>query len=72
MSNLTFEKKARFIYTKLLPMVLACEPDVDRLNYEACGEDETVVIRYTDGYARRVTVTGDSHIALARDVLREV
>ena len=73
MSQLEFNVKAKFVYTKLLPLVQeASRSDVDGLCYEATDDTETVVIHYAGGGTVLVDVTADSLVALAMDVLRKV
>lgn len=73
MSHLEFNVKAKFVYTKLLPLVQeACMSDVDSLCYEVIDDEETVVVHYANGGKVRVDVTADSLVALAMDVLRKV
>ena len=73
MSQLEFNVKAKFVYTKLLPLVQeACRSKVDSLCYEVCGESETVVVHYANGGLVHVDVTADSLAAMAMDVLRKV
>ena len=73
MSQLEFNVKAKFVYTKLLPLVReASRSDVDSLRYEATDDAETVVIHYANGGTVQVDVTADSLVALAMDVLRKV
>ena len=73
MSQLEFNVKAKFVYTKLMPLVQeACRSDVDSLSYEASDDAETVVIHYANGGKVHVDVTADSLVALAMDVLRKV
>lgn len=73
MSQLEFNVKAKFVYTKLLPLVKeASRSDVDSLCYEASDDAETVVIHYAGGGTVHVDATADSLVALAMDVLRKV
>lgn len=73
MSHLEFNLKAKFVYTKLLPLVQeACRSDVDSLCYEVTDDEETVVVHYANGGKVHVDVTADSLVALAMDVLRKV
>lgn len=73
MSQLEFNVKAKFVYTKLLPLVKeASRSDVDSLCFETSDDTETVVIHYANGGKVHVDVTADSLVALAMDVLRKV
>ena len=70
MSQLEFNIKAKFVYTKLLPLVKEASRDaVISLSYEAREVDETVVIYFANGAETRVDVTGDDLLELAKDVL---
>ena len=73
MSQMEFNIKARFVYTKLLPLVQeACRADVDSLSYAASDESEAVLVHYVNGGLTRVDVTADSLVSMAMDVLRKV
>ena len=73
MSQLEINVKAKFVYTKLLPLVQeASREGVDSLCYEASDDAETVVVHYANGGTVQVDVTADSLVALAMDVLRKV
>ena len=61
MSQLEFNVKAKFVYTKLLPLVQeASRLGVDSLCYETSDDAETVVIHYVNGGRVHVDVTADS------------
>ena len=65
------KRKSRFVYRKLAPLVVsATDGDVGGLTYEVSRGEEYVRVNYVNGHVRTVCVTGDSHVALARDVLR--
>ena len=73
MSQLEFNVKAKFVYTKLLPLVQeASRSDVDSLCYEASDDAATVVLHYANGVTLHVDVTAHRMVALAMDVLRKV
>lgn len=73
MSQLEFNVKAKFVYTKLLPLVQEASRDnVESVSYEGRDDEETVVIHYAGGGTVHVDVTADSLVALAMDVLRKV
>ena len=73
MSQLEFNVKAKFVYTKLLPLVQeASREGVDSLCYEASDDAETVVVHYAGGSTVQVDVTADSLVALSMDVLKAV
>ena len=73
MSQLEFNVKAKFVYTKLLPLLQAASRDnVETVIYEGREDEETVVIHFTNGCCLSVDVTADSLRDLAMDVLAEV
>ena len=73
MSHLEYNVKAKFVYTKLLPLVReATRSAVESVNYEVLEDDETVVLHCTDGAQLSVNVTGDSLLELAGDVLEHL
>ena len=73
MSQLEFNVKAKFVYTKLLPLVKEASRDlVEGMNYEARDDEETLVLLLTKNRSIRMDVTADSLVALAMDVLRKV
>ena len=68
MSQLEFNVKAKFVYTKLLPLVQeASRSDVDSLCYEATDDAEAVVVHYSGGGTVHVDVTADSIVAMSMD-----
>ena len=70
MSHLEYNVKAKFVYTKLLPLVKESTRDaVCSLSYEAREDDEMVVIYFANGAETWVDVTGDDLLELAKDVL---
>ena len=73
MSQLEFNVKAKFVYTKLLPLLQAASRDhVESVSYEGRDDEETVVIHFVNGSCLSVDVTADSLRDLAMDVLAEV
>ena len=73
MSQLEFNVKAKFVYTKLLPLLQAASRDsVESVSYEGRDDEETVVIHFANGACISVDVTADSLRDLAMDVLAEV
>ena len=73
MSQLEFNVKAKFVYTKLLPLLQAASRDnVESINYEGREDEETVIVHFANGARLSVDVTADSLVALAMDVLRKV
>lgn len=70
MNRLNFNERARFVYTKLLPLLqTATGGAVEGLTYEACGDDEDIVILHADGSTQRVCVSGNNLLDLTDEVL---
>lgn len=71
-----YDEKRAFIKDKLLPLVQAIDDTVKEAIYcvvESASVDlEYVQLYYKNGSNRRIYVTADSLLALARDVLREL
>lgn len=73
MSAQEFNIKAKFVYTKLLPMLQeATQGKVECVSYEGAEDEETVVVHYADGMEVRANVTWDNLLDLAKDVLEAV
>ena len=73
MSQLEFNVKAKFVYTKLLPLVKEASLDlVEGMNYEARDDEETLVLLLTKNRSIRMDVTGRSLADMTTDVLEEV
>lgn len=73
MSHTEFNDRAKYVYTQLLPLLqTATAGDVVGLTYEACGDDEDIVVLYADGSTQRVCVSGSSLCNMASEVLRKV
>ena len=73
MRQLEFNVKAKFIYTKLLPLLKEATRDaVESVNYEAREDEETVVVHFSDDREARVNVTWDNLLDLTKDVLEAV
>ena len=73
MSHLEFNVKAKFVYTKLLPLVKeASRYLVEGMNYEARDDEETLVLLLTKNRSIRMDVTGRSLADMTTDVLEEV
>lgn len=73
MSHLEFNIKAKFVYTKLLPLLQEASRDnVESVSYEGREDEETVVINFENGAHISVDVTADSLLSLAKDVLEAV
>ena len=68
-----YEAKAQFVKFQLAPFQAALTGgDVAGVWYERGRANEFVLVRFAGGYDRRVCVTGDSHKAMARDVLAAI
>ena len=73
MSQLEFNVKAKFVYTKLLPLVKEAScVDVEGMNYEARDDEETLVLLLTKNRSIRMDVTGRSLAAMTIDALEQV
>lgn len=73
MSQLEFNVKAKFVYTKLLPLVQEASRDlVEGMNYEARDDEETLVLLLTKNRSIRMDVTGRSLADMTTDVLEKV
>ena len=73
MSQLEFNVKAKFVYTKLLPLVKEASRDVvESVNYEARDDEETLVLLLTGDRSIRMDVTGCSLAGMTIDVLEAV
>ena len=73
MSQLEFNVKAKFVYTKLLPLVQEASRDlVEGMNYEARDDEETLVLLLTKNRSIRMDVTGRSLACMTTDVLEAV
>lgn len=73
MSHETFEAKKNFVTRELSRCICAAHPDVKSLDYQLKdypegGLCETVIVRFLDGYIKRVCVSGDSMHAMISDV----
>lgn len=71
MSMEEFEQKRQFVMRELSRCIIASHEGVTHLEleYHDSGE-ESVIIRFTNGYIKTVNITGDSLRAILMDVLR--
>ena len=71
MSREMYNEKKKFVGGPLLRCLSFAHPELSDLIYQL-GDDleETVIIRFLDGYIRRVCVSGDSLHAIITDVNR--
>lgn len=73
MKNSDFETKAKFVCLRLTPCLQsATGGHVSKAVYEACDEEETVVVEFSDGLLQRVDVSGRGLLGISRDVLEAV
>lgn len=73
MSQLEFNVKAKFVYTKLLPLLREATRDmVDSVNYEAREDEETVVVHFNNGSEIMVDVTANGLLSLTQNVVKAV
>jgi len=71
MSMEAFEQKRQFITRELSRCITASHEGVTRLEFEYHdGGEESVIIRFDNGYIKTVNVTGDDCRAVMLDVLR--
>jgi hypothetical protein len=71
MSMEQFEQKRQFVTRELSRCITASHEGVSRLELEYHdGGEESVIIRFANGYIKAVNVTGDSFPAVMLDVLR--
>ncbi len=71
MSMEQFEQKRQFVTRELSRCVAAAYDGVSRLEFEYHeGGEESVIIRFANGYIKTVNTTGDSLRAILMDVLR--
>lgn len=65
--------KALFVKRELTDCLRAANHGVQALGYDIDQYGrEIVTIHYDNGYSREVNVSGDSHIAIISDVLRNL
>lgn len=73
MSQLEFNVKAKFVYTKLLPLLQEAARDVvEGVNYEARDDKETLVLLLTGNRSIRMDVTGRNLSGMTIDALEAV
>lgn len=71
MSMEQFEQKRQFVNRELSRCVAAAYDGVSRLEFEYHeGGEESVIIRFANGYIKTVNTTGDSLHSILLDVLR--
>ena len=73
MKNRDFEARAKFVCLRLSPCLQAATGgQVSKAVYEACDDDETVVVEFSNGCLQRVDVSGRSLVGISQDVLEAV
>ena len=73
MSQLEFNVKAKFVYTKLLPLLQAASRDsVESVSYEGRDDEETLVLLLTGNRSIRMDVTGRNLSGMTIDALEAV
>ena len=74
MSHEMFRNKKNFVAQELSRCIIAAHPDVKSIEYKldeypsSGALCETVIVHHTDGFIRRVCVTGDSLHAIIASV----
>lgn len=70
MSMEQYEAKRQFVARELSRCIAAAYGGVARLEYEYHEDDEeTVIIRFDNGYHKTVSVSGDSRSGIMTDVM---
>lgn len=64
--------KARFVTRLGILLEGVDRLDIDHLVYKAENDEEYVDIKYKNGYAKRICITGDSELAIIQDVIRHL
>lgn len=69
-------KKESFVRHELLEMLKAIDKDILSTEYQLDGSDEYVEVRWLfdsgTSYRRKINVTADSLLAIAKDVLKNI
>lgn len=69
-----YKEKENFIKDKLLPFITAIDSNIIDMEYHVLSRSpydlEYVLIKWKNAGDQRVYITGDSLLALAKDVLR--
>lgn len=68
------QEKSEFVSCELSALVKKTNPDIIRLKYDYCEalRTEFVQIDFTNDFHKRINVTGDSLLAITKDVLRHI
>lgn len=71
-----FDEKRQFVADKLTPFLQAIDQDIESAEYHVITHTpydlEYIVITWKGGSSKRAYVTGDSLVALAKDVLKVI
>ena len=71
-----FDEKRQFVTDKLTPFLQAIDQDIESAEYHAITHTpydlEYIVITWKGGSSKRAYITGDSLVALAKDVLKVI
>ena len=71
-----FDEKRRFVTDKLTPFLAAIDQGIESAEYHVITHTpydlEYIVITWKGGSSKRAYVTGDSLVALAKDVLKVI
>lgn len=71
-----FDEKRQFVTDKLTPFLQAIDQDIESAEYHVITHTpydlEYIVITWKGGTSKRAYVTGDSLVALAKDVLKVI
>ena len=71
-----FGEKRQFVTDKLTPFLVAIDQDIESAEYHVITHTpydlEYIVITWKGGSSKRAYVTGDSLVALAKDVLKVI
>ena len=71
-----FDEKRQFVTDKLTPFLQAIDQDIESAEYHVISHTpydlEYIIITWKGGGSKRAYVTGDSFVALAKDVLKVI
>ena len=71
-----FDEKRQFVTDKLTPFLTAIDQDIESAEYHVISHTpydlEYIIITWKGGSSKRAYVTGDSLVALAKDVLKVI
>ena len=65
-------QKIEFVHKYLFPLVSAANEEIADLEYLRHGDNEFVIIKYRGGTNTAVSISRDSLLMLARDVLKYI